>query len=97
MYIFADIKNIELMKKIFIIPIAILLASCDYSKDASVVRDFMGEQSYYMVRVWPPQGFTNSGALIIYKIPMEGINDKKVDSINTVADKYIEDCKKYAK
>jgi len=83
------------MKKYLILPIIALLISCNYSKDESIVRDFIGDNSYYMVRVWPPQGFTNSGALIIYKIPMEGINDKKVDSINKVADKYIENCEKY--
>jgi hypothetical protein len=48
-----------------------------------------------MVRVFPPLALTNTGASIIYKIPMEGINDKKVDSINKVADKFIEHCEKY--
>lgn len=83
------------MRKIFIIPIVLVFISCDYSKDTSIFRDFMGDNSYYMVRVWPPQGFTNSGAIMIYKLPMESITDKKVDSINKVADKYIENCKKY--
>ncbi len=84
------------MKKLFIIPIIILFISCSYYKDSSITSDF-NNQSFYMVRVFPPAELTNSGALIIYKIPMEGINDKKGDSINKVADKYIEDCKKYTK
>jgi len=83
------------MKKLLIIPIILLFISCDYSKDESITSDIMGNKSYYMVRVWPPQGFTNSGALIIYKLPMESITDKKVDSVNKVADKYIENCRKY--
>jgi len=84
------------MKKIFIIPILILCLSCDYRKDESIISEYP-HQSYYMVRIFPPVGFTNTGAIMIYKIPMESITDKKVDSINKVADKYIEDCKKYTK
>lgn len=83
------------MKKILIILTIGLFISCDYSKDESVIRDFGSNESYYMVRVFPPQGFTNQGALIIYKLPMESITDEKVDSINKVADKYIENCRKY--
>lgn len=83
------------MKKILIIFVINLFISCDYYKDESVIRDFGSDKSYYMVRVFPPQGLTNTGALIIYKLPMESITDAKVDSINKVADKYIENCKKY--
>lgn len=85
------------MKKLFIIPIIILFISCDYHKDESVYSPMMSNESYYMVRVFPPLGLTNSGALMIYKIPMQGIDDKKVDSINKIADKYIENCRKYTK
>lgn len=82
------------MKKLFIIPIIILLISCDYHKDESIYSPLSENESYYMVRVWPPVGITNSGALMIYKLPMSTITDKKVDSINKVADQYIENCKK---
>jgi len=85
------------MKKLFIIPIIILFISCDYYKDESVYSPVFGNESYYMVRVFPPPGFTNTGAIMIYKLPMESITDKKVDSINKVADNYIENCKKYTK
>lgn len=85
------------MRKSFIIPIIILFISCDYSKDESIYNPIFGGESYYMLRVFPPQGFTNEGALIIYKLPMKSITDKKVDSINKEADKYIENCKKYTK
>lgn len=85
------------MKKLFIIPIIILLTSCDYYKDESIYKPIFGGQSYYMVRVFAPQGLTNQGALMIYQLPMETITDEKVDSINKVADKYIENCKKYTK
>lgn len=85
------------MKKLFIIPIIILFVSCGYSKDESIYKPIFGEETYYMLRVFGPQGLTNEGALIIYKLPMESITDEKVDSINKVADKYIENCKKYTK
>jgi hypothetical protein len=83
------------MKKLFIIPILLFLIACDYHKDESIYNPIFSGESYYMVRVFGPQGITNEGALIIYKLPMESITDKKVDSINKVADKYIENCKKY--
>lgn len=79
------------MKKLFIIPILFLCISCNYSKDVSIISEYPNG-SYYRVRVFPPQC---SGALIVYKIPMEGITDKKVDSINKVADEYIKHCEKY--
>jgi len=85
------------MKKLFIIPIMILFIGCDYYKDESIYRPAFEEESYYMVRVFGPQGFTNQGALKVYYLPMEAITDKKVDSVNKVADKYIENCKKYTK
>lgn len=77
-----------------IIPIIILFISCGYHKDSQVYRPFMSDESYYMVRVWETFTVTNNGALKIYEIPMEGINDKKIDSINREADKFIENCKK---
>lgn len=80
-----------------IIPIIILFISCGYHKDEQIYAPIMSDESYYMVRVFPPVGFTNSGALIIYKIPMDGINDFKVDSINKLADEYIQHCEKYTK
>jgi len=82
------------MKKLLIILIAIMFTSCSYWKDESIINEYPNT-TYYMVRVFPPLGLTNTGASIIYKIPMEGINDKKVDSINKVADKFIEHCEKY--
>lgn len=83
------------MKKLFLIAIIILSISCGYHKDSQVYRPFMGEESYYIVRVWETFTFTNNGALIIYKIPMKDINDRKVDSINKLADQYIKNCEKY--
>lgn len=85
------------MKKLLLAPIIVLLISCGYSKDESVYTPFMSNESFYMVRVFPPpfSSFTNTGALKIYKIPMQGITDKKVDSINKEADKFINDCEKY--
>lgn len=85
------------MKKFILIPIIILFISCGYHKDEQVYTPFMSNESYYRVRVFPPQGLTNSGAIMVYDIPMYGINDKKVDSINKVADKFILDCIKYTK
>lgn len=78
------------MKKLFIIPIIILLTSCGYYKDSQV------SHGVYMIRIWQ-HTFTNMGAQKIYYLPMEGITDKKVDSINRLADKYIENCEKYTK
>jgi len=83
------------MKKLFIIPIIALFLSCDYRKEKSIYNPIFGGESCYMLRVFGPPGFTNEGALVIYKLPMESITDKKVDSINKVADKFIENCKKY--
>jgi hypothetical protein len=83
------------MKKLFIIPIITLFFACDYRKDESINNPIFKGESYYMLRVFPPPEFTNSGALIIYKLPMKSITDKKVDSVNKLADKYIENCKKY--
>ena len=83
------------MKKLFITPIIATFISCGYSKDHQIYSPIMDKESYYMVRVFGPSAFTNSGALIIYKSPMSTITDKKVDSINNLADKYIEDCKRY--
>lgn len=77
--------------------IVLLFTSCGYHKDNQIYSPMMSNESYYMVRVFGPQGFGASGALIIYKIPMEGINDFKVDSINKEADRYIERCEKYTK
>lgn len=83
------------MKKLLLLQIIILFISCGYHKEEYVYTPFMSNESYYRVRVFPPIGLTNSGALMIYQIPMEGINDFKVDSINKEADKYIENCEKY--
>lgn len=77
------------MKTLFIIQIIILFISCGYRKDKQIMRGI------YMVRVWPPLGLTNSGAQMIYYLPMEGITDHKVYSINKLADEYIEKCEKY--
>lgn len=81
------------MKKILIIPIIILFISCNgYYKDSQVYRPIMSNESFYMVRVWERGTITNNGALIVYKLPMQGITDKKIDSINKVANDYIKNC-----
>jgi len=76
------------MKKFFILPIIILFTSCGYHKDSQIYNGI------YMVRVWEPT-LTNTGAQQIYYLPMEGITDRKVDSINKLADEYIVKCEKY--
>lgn len=89
------------MKKIItlsvmVIMICIYFSSCSYHKDEQIVTGFDSSESFYMVRVFGP-ALTNSGALKIYYLPMDSINDRKVDSINKEADKYIENCEKYTK
>lgn len=76
------------MKKLLIIPIIILFISCGYYKDSQVYK------GVYMVRVFK-HTLTNTGAQQIYYLPMEGITDRKVDSINKLADEYIVKCEKY--
>lgn len=76
------------MKKLLIIPIIILFISCGYYKDSQVYN------GVYMVRVWK-HTLTNTGTQQIYYLPMEGITDRKVDSINKLADEYIVKCEKY--
>lgn len=84
------------MKRItLVLLIIIFLNSCGYTKDEQIYTPIMSNESYYMVRVFN-HGLTSSGALIIYKLPMEGITDKKVDSVNKLADQYIKNCEKYA-
>lgn len=83
------------MKKLLLLPIIIIfLNSCGYRKNADVYSGDNDEESYYVVRVFAPT-FTNSPPIKTYSLPMEGINDFKVDSINKEADKYIENCEKY--
>lgn len=80
------------MKKLFLILIIILFVSCGYHKDKEIYTPFMSNEPIYMVRVWGPIELTNNGCLIIYQIQMKGITDKKIDSINKEADKFIETC-----
>lgn len=77
--------------------IVLLFTSCGYYRDNSVYAPYDSNESFYRVRVFGPSGFTATGALKIYYLPMEGITDKKVDSINKEADRYIERCEKYTK
>lgn len=83
--------------RVFLVFIFILFSSCGYYKDSEVYRPIMSDESYYMLRVFRKFELTNSGALIIYKISMKEITDKKIDSINKEADKFIQHCLKIDK
>ena len=83
------------MKKIFIIPIIILFISCGYRKNIDIGKDYGEDESFYVIRIFAPT-FTNCPPIKEYYLPMQGINDKKVDSINKLADQYIKNCEKYA-
>lgn len=82
------------MKKLFIIPIIILFISCSYRKSIDIYKGYSDQETFYSIMIFAPT-FTNCPPIKEFSIPMEGITDHKADSINKLADEYIEKCEKY--
>jgi len=78
------------MKKTLITFSILLLISCNkYEKDAIVSQTFKGE-TYYYLRIFENYTFFNHGAIKIYELKENQINEKNIDSVNFEADRFIE-------
>jgi hypothetical protein len=78
------------MEKALIILTTLLLISCDkYEKDAIIRKDYLGN-TYYNLRIFENYTFFNNGAIKIYELEYEQINEKNIDSVNAEVDKFIE-------
>ena len=79
------------MKKLKTVMLLALFTSCEkYSKDAIVHKDFGGDNSYYCLRIFENNTFFNNGAIKIYTLKDEQINEHNIDSVNIQADKFID-------
>jgi|GEM_PF-6720040 len=77
------------MKKIFLLLVFCTFISCDrYYKDGFVRNNFNYETEYCL-RIFERFTITNNGAVKIYILKDNEITEKKIDSVNKEADKFI--------
>jgi len=81
------------MKKVFLLIVFCTFTSCDrYYKDGFVstnVRMGSDYETEYCLRIFERFTLTNNGAVKIYILKDNDITEKKIDSINKEADKFI--------
>lgn len=82
------------MKKVFLLLIFCTFISCDrYYKDSFVDSNVLmggGYETKYCLRIFEHYTITNTGAVKIYILKDSEITEKKIDSVNKEADKFIE-------